>query len=241
MTFNPKGPGDIGAKLFELDDLVGRSRIALPGEDATPEAVQSFYHAIGVPKDAKDYGDFKFDNVEPDANMVNFAREIFPKAGVTKKGAETIVRSWNGMMAKVVGDHQKAVEAKLQQGEEAFAAAQGGKAAASLDIVNRASQALGVAPEALKAIKGAIGAKEANELFLKIGHAIATDGDDPEGGGITLQITTKTQAQAELDKMKADPNIAAAIRDPNHKEHKAAKAKWDRLTDIKAGFDSSRR
>ena len=43
-----------------------------------------------------------FDGVALDENMGYFAREVFPKAGVTQKGAETIVKGWNKLMADTV-------------------------------------------------------------------------------------------------------------------------------------------
>lgn len=225
---------EMGSRLIELDKHAGAGRVVLPGENATPEEVTAFHHAIGVPKDAKDYGAFEFDGVKPDPGMDAFAREIFPKAGVTKKAAETLIKGWNGMVAKAIADKQAADAAETAKGEESLARAWGAKHTANLDIAQRAASHFGMTPEEVGKLKATLGVEKAMTFLHGIGNAVATDGENPDGGNSTFTITTPQQAKAEVDRMKADPSIGAILRDAGHKEHKSVKAKWDRLLDLAA-------
>lgn len=231
---NFKTLDELGAKFLEYDKHAGASRVVLPGENATPEEVATFHHAIGVPKDPKDYGAFEFDGVKPDPGMDAFARDIFPKAGVTKKAAETLVKGWNAHIAKTLDDKKAADAAETAKGEEALARKWGANHSANMDIAQRAAAHFGMTPEEVGKLKTALGPEKAMVFLHGVGHAVATDGENPDGGNSTFTITTPQQAKAEVDRMKADPSIGAILRDAGHKEHKSVKAKWDRLLDLAA-------
>ena len=228
---------DMGKKLLDLDKNAGADRIVLPGEKATPEELAAFHHKIGVPTDAKEYALEWAEGPDgkPDTTMDAWARDTFPKAGVTKAGASILNKSFNELMGKVVKANQEAVAVKLAQGEEAWAKKNGAAHAANQDIATRAATFAGFTPEEVKGLKQIVGVEKAMGMFLAYGNAVATDGEGPTGGS-TFNITTKDQAQAELDRMKADKSIGAILRDAGHKEHAAVKAKWNRLTDQVAGI-----
>ena len=230
----------MGRKYLDLDKHAGANRVVLPGDGATDDDWTAFGHAIGVPKDAKEYV-LKVDDVEVDEGMGTFAREVFPKAGVTKRGAEILVRGWNGLMASTLKAHGEAVAKQLQEGEDAWAKSNGANHGAHQDIAMRAAEFAGLTPEDVKSMKQSMGVEKAMGLLLRYGNAVATDGPGPDGGRATFNISTPEQAKAELDRMKEDPKIGAILRDASHKEHKAVKEKWNRLTDQVSGFSSSGR
>lgn len=231
---------DMGRKFLDLDKHAGADRVVLPGEKATDEEWTAFGHSIGVPKDAKDYV-LKVDDVEVDESMGNFAREIFPKAGVTKRGGEILVKGWNKLIADTLKAHGDAQAKALDAGEQAWAKTNGANHAANQDIAMRAAEFAGLTPEDVKSMKQSMGVEKAMGLLLRFGNAVATDGPGPDGGRGSFTITTADQAKAELDRMKEDPKIGAILRDASHKEHKAVKEKWNRLTDQVSGFISSGR
>lgn len=226
---------DFGKSYLELYQDAGKRGVVLPGEKATPEEITAFHHAIGVPKDAKDYGSFDYDGVKADENMVAFATSVFPQAGVTPRGKEILVKGWNKLMADTV----KAAETKqaeaLATGETNWAKAQGANHAAHQDIAHRAAEFFGVKGDQLTAMKKAIGYEATMNLFLKAGNAVATDGVQPTGGAPSFTINTPDGAKAEIARMTADPAIAALLRgEGDPKQRGPVKEKWDRLHKIVA-------
>lgn len=229
---------DMGKKLLELDKHAGANRIMLPGENATAEEIAAFHQSIGVPKDAKDYV-LEYDGVALDENMGNFARDVFPKAGVTQKGAEVIVKGWNKLMVDTVKAHEARQNEALQQGDEAWAKKNGAEHAAKLDLAMRAaSELLGLDDKGVRALKIALGPEKAMDLLHGYGSVAASDGPGPDGGHKTFNITSADQAQKELDRMNKDPQISKILTDATHPEHKSVKAKWERLSDQVSNFNS---
>ncbi|MDE1866575.1 MAG: hypothetical protein KGI08_02545 [Thaumarchaeota archaeon] len=76
-------------KLWAMNDgaqnLIGKNRIALPGENATPEEINAFYEALGRPKEAKEYV-FKT-NEGTDPNFLPKVQAAMHKHGLTAKQA----------------------------------------------------------------------------------------------------------------------------------------------------------
>lgn len=226
----------MGKAHLDMYRNMGANRVTLPGENATAEELTAFNHTIGVPKDAKDYGTFEYEGIKPDAGMDAFAREWFPKAGITKRGADLLVPAWNKMVTTTIERARADQAQKIADGEAAFAKKMGAGHAAAIDLANRAANQLGLAGDKMTALKGAIGADEALSLLHRLGNVLASDGEDPHGDRGSLSITTKDQAQAELDRMNGDARIRNIIlNEPNHPEYKALKAKWSRLVDQAAG------
>jgi hypothetical protein len=214
----------------------GANRVVLPGENATDQDWTSFHQAIGVPKDAKDYGTLEFDGVKVDLGMDKFARDVFPQAGVTKRGSEILVRGWNKMVAEAIANRQRTDNEAMQRADQDLSREWGAKDAANRDIVHRAATYFGFNGDELTNFKRAVGVAKASKFLLEIGNIVATDGEGPSGGRGTFNIQSPQGAADELKRMEDDPKIIhILLHEPNHPEHKAIKQKWDRLVDIKAG------
>lgn len=238
-SFGFKTFDDMGKSHLELVKSAGANRVVLPGENATPEEWATFNQSIGVPKDAKDYV-LEFDGVKVDEGMGNFARDLFPKAGVTKRGGEILVKGWNKFMADTLAAHGKAQQERLQQGEDAWAKSNGANHAAHQDLAMRAADYAGLSAEDVTALKSSIGVEKAMGLLLSYGRAAASDGPGPGDGRGTFTITNAKDAKGELNRMNADPHVAAVLRGQagTPAEQKAAKEKWNRLTDQVSGVKS---
>lgn len=234
-----QGFGDMAKKHLDLFREAGKRGVVLPGENATDEDWGKVHAALGVPQDGK-YQTWEFGGTKPDENMVKFAETTFPKAGVTPRGQKILVEGWNNMMKEVVANAQKAEAETLQKGEDEYAKAQGAKHAAMLDLSNRTAQLLKLTPEKIGAMKKALGVGETYGLLTSIANMVATDGENPSGGGSNaFTIQTAEGAKAEVGRMKADPKIAAMLRgDQAHgtpEERRQVKEKYDRLMNIITG------
>jgi hypothetical protein len=75
---------DLAKAFIETKKLVGQ-KLGIPGADATPEAREAFYTALGVPKDTAGY-DFKQPDNLPEALKASYSQEHADKwAGIMKK------------------------------------------------------------------------------------------------------------------------------------------------------------
>lgn len=226
----------MGRSLLEHVKTAGHNRVVLPSETSSPEDWQVFHRAIGVPQDPKDYGTLEYDGVKVDPAMDKFAREMFPAAGITKKGAETLVKGWNKLIADTITARQQSDAEAMQRAETDLSREWGAKDAANRDIIHRAASYFGFSADELGRFKGAIGVAKASKFLLELGNIVATDGEGPSGGRGSFNISTPDTASAELARMEADPKIMnILLKQPNHPEHKAIKDKWSRLVDIRAG------
>lgn len=224
----------MGKAHLEQVRTTGANRVVLPGDNASAEELASFHRTIGVPE-GKDYV-LELDGNKVDPGMDKFARENFPKAGVTKRGAEMLVRGWNQAVTEAIANGQKRDAETMQSAETELSREWGGKDAANRDIVHRAASYFGFTPEEVGNLKRAVGVAKASKFLLEIGNVVATDGEGPSGGRATFNIQTAQGAADELKRMEGDPKIVSILlKEPNHPEYKAIKQKWDRLIDIREG------
>lgn len=82
---------DLFKKLDGAESLLGKARVAVPGEDATPEEIAEFHKALGVPENEDGYksslkADGDDDNI--DTSLFDAMRPAFKKAGLTAKQAQ---------------------------------------------------------------------------------------------------------------------------------------------------------
>lgn len=114
-------PADAIKAVADLRKQVSVS-IQKPGKDASPEDVQKFYKALGVPDSPEGY---KFqmpegkEATEADKAFQSTMAQAFHAAGVTAPGAEVLNKVWNDMQVKA---EQAMVEADKEFAAQADAA-----------------------------------------------------------------------------------------------------------------------
>ncbi|KRB95157.1 hypothetical protein [Sphingomonas sp. Root720] len=163
------------------------SRVILPGNDADDAAWNSFYEAIGRPKDPAEYQIEIPDGA--DAAIADKFRPIAHQLGLTPKQVTGLV-GWNNELATALqGEASAAAEAKRAEGGasiEALKAELGSDYGVKEKLAQDAARRFGVEPETADKLVEVLGDRKAVELFMRIGEQMGehrrVDGE-PSGGG----------------------------------------------------------
>lgn len=205
-------------------------RVKVPGEGATPEEVADFHRAIGVPEKADGYV------VEPpkgadgqplplDEPYMQRVKEAGLKYGIPKAAME-------GVLSDLIkGDLDSAANTTRQQDEAAakWFKDQGEHGAEKIAAIDRAADALGLSPKEVGSLRTAWGSDRALTIMSKLGEGMAEDkllfGGDRGRFGIG-----GAEAQAELNKLKGDPEFSKKASIKGSPENQ----RWNRLNDAAA-------
>lgn len=223
-----------------LDDLVKNARdaqravrdggrVKVPGEGSTAEEVAEFRKAVGVPDDAKGYEitapkDEAGKEVELDANLLDAIAASGLKHGAPKAVLEGIAQDY--MQAQLA----QAAEFDAEQRNIAAGVVKGwgAESAEKLAAVDRAGAALGLSGKDMVAVRNALGADKALNMFAKLGTGMAED--IMLTGGRGRFGVTGAEAVAELAKLKTDTEFQAKLTAGDA----AAVARWNRLNAAEA-------
>ncbi len=91
-----------------------------PGKDATAEEQAAYRSAMGIPDTPDGYEFPKGEGVEHDEKTVNWAKDIFHKAALSKDQASTISQAWDGFIQGINKSLQEAEDNALQEVETAL-------------------------------------------------------------------------------------------------------------------------
>ena len=194
-------------------------RIKVPGEDAKPEEIAAFKAAIGVPDKVDGYEIKAPEGVPLNEPLINFLRESGLKNGTPKVAFEGMVGDfikWQLDEAQADIAHQEGLLSEWKK-------AQGGKLAEQEAHIQSAQRALGLSPADMKAIGFGMGADRAAAMLSRLGSGMAED--TMLTGGKGRFGVTGAEAQAEIDKLKADPEFQKRVMVPGSAE----RMRWDRL------------
>jgi hypothetical protein len=90
---NVKNIGDMGNQLINAQKAIGKDKVALPGDNASPEEWAEFHSQTGRPATPADYvidiADEAKEIVAPE--LLESFREVAHKAGLTQKQIETVI------------------------------------------------------------------------------------------------------------------------------------------------------
>ena len=90
-----KTVGALAQSYVHAQKSIGANRIAIPGENATPEELDEFYKALGRPEKAEDYESSKIElpeGVTLDADEVKRFREFAFKNGISQRVFEAALK-----------------------------------------------------------------------------------------------------------------------------------------------------
>lgn len=242
---------DVTKSYRELETKIAAKGLLIPKEDAPAAEWDGFYKALGRPDKAEAYEVALHDpnHHATDADKLLHAemRKAAFEAGLTPKQWQRLNNGYNGVVAKVIdgakaslGAAQKAGETAIEEWEagirknggdpeKAKALAQ----TAAMNLLPKDSPLYGQIEKAL-ALDGKPGSGSAAmvDLFHRIGTMMSESGGALRPGGQSgMAQLTGPQAQVELDRMKADPNVGAILRDKQHPQYQATLGRWNGLLD----------
>lgn len=206
--------------------------VKVPGEGATPEELQAFYTALGVPEKAEDYGIAKPDDLPEgigwddklNASFMGVAKEL----GLTKAQAQGLTKFQTQYVADSVAAQRQAMEQVLANekdelnktfGSELDKVVMSVKAAMT---TNPKLAALGVPPEAFDPTHndfwGPAALKVVNALVSMTGEHSTHRGDPGMVGG-AINIAEAQKIMGDKDHplnakwKKGDPEVAKKVSD----------------------------
>jgi hypothetical protein len=214
-------------------------RIKVPGEGASAEELSTFRKAIGVPDDAKGYEvpvpkgadgqPLKGPDGQPvqlNAPLLDRLAGVAHQAGVPKAAYDALVQDFVQAQLEELGQ----ADAKAQQEAQAKVAEWGREAPARQQDVNRGLAALGLSRDEALAVRSALGAGRAMDIFQKLGSGLSEDVMMSGSGGGQRFGMAPSEAQAYLDSVKKDTTLGAKVMVPGSPEA----ARYNRALDVVA-------
>jgi hypothetical protein len=210
--------------------------IVLPGETATEQERAAFdarLRQVRGALDAPEKYELKMpDGQQADPNLLKFGQQIAHKYGLSAKEAQGLVDDWNRNAA----EWNTAAQQAQQQANDAAIAEMKTKYGAEFDTKiaegQRVVKSLGLDNALLDKIEASVGAAPLLDLLFRIG---AKGGEGSViGNGNNADPTnpatmTPQQAQAEVNRLNADPAFQQAYTTANHPGHKDAVEKMAML------------
>lgn len=244
-------PADVLRDYEQIEGMIGRDKIALPGKDAKPEDFAKVYDALGRPASADKYdlGGFKPPEGLPwDANqqtailgkMHELGLNSAQAAGLVQAYAEMQGQAWSGFQEGAVKFAEKSAQDLRKEWGAAFDQ--------NMEIANRTVRAafgddLAAATEArLQDGTFLLDNPMLARAFAKLGAEMSEDSDlmgtkgQPVGGA----IRTPAQAKVEIERIRgeaaSDPQHPYVNR--KHPEYKAMQQKMNELYALQSGSAS---
>lgn len=214
----------------ELEKLVGSDRLGLP-EEGKELSEWSGWDKLGVPKEAKEYADkIKLpenlpEGMEIDEGLLGKAMEIAAEKRIPAQHLQEMVN----LFAETQAEQFKAameVDASDRQGVEQLYEQWGTQKDANLEQARRAAKALGFDDDLIGEASQFQGSAKLMKTLAEVGKKMS-DGGLITGGKAAMSAE---QAQAEMDAMKSNPEVAQAIMDPSNPRHGVEKARWEKLS-----------
>lgn len=229
-------PEEMAKGYIGLEANVGKKGLVIPGEKATPKEIRDAFTVLGCPPDAKSYKVNDFTppgGVQLDDEFISGMQEDCWEVGIAQQQWDRLFKKFVGRQeaaaSKITSEHQAAVKAATDELAKEWGSAR---------------------PEKMKAVHGAITSiwgKDANTMLQTPSPTGGVLGNDPaflrlmaQIGELTMEHglqqgaqrrvgLTASEAQAELDRLKADPAFMKQWMTKSDPGHGAAVAKMDTL------------
>ena len=220
---NVKNFATLTKSYVNSQKMIGKNKIALPGENATQEELDAFYTALGRPEKAELY---KHDKVElPEgiglddaavAQFRNFAFENGISQAVFEKALAFDVERTRQAQLAAIAAHNKEYDETLSKLKSQY----GDDLPARIAQVDKALTTFGIRDIFID--RGLTNNYQIFEALANIGSSISES--RLKAGDVPQTFTTPKQ---QIDEIYADPK--GAIYDPDHPGHEKAVAEVKRL------------
>jgi hypothetical protein len=110
-------PG-LAKQFVHAQKMIGRNKIVIPGEHATPSEIEAFHRALGAPESADDYQVNAPDEIKQhfDENLLGQAKKMAHSIGLNQKAFDALV---SFRTAEIEAGERAAQEMEQRQFEEA--------------------------------------------------------------------------------------------------------------------------
>ena len=184
------------AKVGDLEKKLGDSIPKLP-DGATDEDRNTYYDALGRPKQASEY---EFDGEDKNApEWTNFWKGQFHGLGLTKVQAKALSMQFNGQMQRMVEAHNAALKTEMTTAEQKLRTEMGDKFDTNVELAKRVWQKHGEGDfDKLFSSETATNRYGMIRFLLKM-SALTGEDTSPQGG----HSTSKSSDAAGFDYSKS--------------------------------------
>lgn len=229
------GVDALAKSYLELEKANSVPKVQIPNETWGKDQWNDFYSKIGRPAKPEEYGFEKPAELPKGITYSEEADKWFAQqaheAGLTKGQGIKLRDAWN---ARQTGVAEKAIQTAAETAtanEKAMTdlkAEFGPEWNAAIDRAEKTAKAFG-GEDFGKYMHSKVGSDPRFIKFLaNIGKEL-TDHRMVRGITSTFGGSGPATAQAEIAKMRADPQAMAILRDPNHQDRPAIYSKWSAL------------
>lgn len=209
--------------------LHDKGMVAVPKDGATPEQIAAYHKAIGVPEDAKGYEIKGPEGVKLNEPLIGRLAGAAHAAGIPKGAFEKTVGEFIQAQMDEAAEMEKARDGEVADKLKEW----GGKKDEQIAHINAAARALGLTQADMQFFRGMPGgAGRALDLFAKLGAGMAED--VMSGSGKTPFGVSGPEAAAQLEAMRADPDMRTKILQPGTPE----RARYERLNKAHAEYQA---
>lgn len=222
----------LAKSYVHAQSLVGADKVVLPKDNSSQEDWNNFFSKLGRPGKPEDYKlgrPESFPEQYYDNDMNQHMLKVFHETGLSERQAKNLHAKY---MEYVNTRLTQTTQQQQQQSEQAIAALKqqyGADFNVRVAAAQRAIQRFG-SPELVSYLdKSGLGNNpELIKLFSNVGMSLTESRADGSGdssfGGVS-----PTQAQAELDQLRADKDFIKQLTDKSVLGHKEAAKKWQQL------------
>lgn len=219
---------------LEAEKALG-SRVAIPGEKATAEERATFYNRLGRPESADKYDISATkvpENIPVDKEFQTAALAKMHESGLTQTQASGLYDFYMQHAVGNVTSSAKEVENKRAANKLELQKEYGKDYDGNMKLAYQAVKKFGGQPILDWLDKSGLGDNpNIARLFVNIGKALGEDIASGSGDG-GFNKGKQTEALAEIEKIKKDPESAAIFKDSQHPKNKELSARWKSLHEV---------
>lgn len=222
-----KDLGDLASQFVNLQGLIGKKAVGVPGDASQPHEWDAFYNQLGRPEEASGYSFVKDLDEATLAGAQPFLDPMlktFHEAGLTDAQARKVAEAYVGSAADTVESHQARAAEALEQSQAALRSQWGNAYDAKIEYAREAAESIfGDRMDDFNQVQLIDGSYLGdNPMMMQLLAALGESGGEgsihPGGKRATL---TPEEATAELQAMMADEQFVAAYKNRDHPQHKA--------------------
>lgn len=221
----------------ETKRMVGNA-VRIPGENATPEEISSFYEKLGRPKEFTEYAppeDAKLpDGVSIPDSIMDAAKKAFHDAGLSTSQAQKIFGWYFNHINEAAAQNQAQRQQTLDEQINALKDEWGQKYSLKLDAAKAVVKKFGDENFSKWLDETGMGS---NPAFIKMLAGIGETmlDDTSTKGEFRSFMNDAASAKAEIQDLKSNKEFIKALTDERDVGHKSAVARWKRLHDLAYG------
>ncbi len=202
-----ENPSSVINSYRNLEKMSGNpdNLVSIPGEDATPEDLSSYYTKLGRPEASNGY-EIEVPEVGGDKDLAEAMKVIFFEAGLSKSQAAIISDKWNEYQNGVGENNDEQYNLIAEEDNNDLKKEWGAKYDQNINIAGRAANEFGITDEDLNGLEESLGFHRTMSLLQNIGASLLEDtfeSDTQDRQG--FNVLSPAEARIKIQEKKADP------------------------------------